>query len=214
MAKYAVEIKAGIKAKANAEIELLYSVNDDSYKYQSHTQAKGFAKMLRSKPIAEVSEFRIVDGDIQPVSYQFTDGSRKNKRGDAGTFDWAHGIVQTKYKGSKATLKLDNGTLDRNLLPVAIMHTCPNIRSGLTRVVTRGSIRDYQLENLGRETIKTKIGTLDAIKIRQFRVGSSRSTLSWVSPKHQCILVRMHQFKDNKRAGTLEIQNLQIGSGL
>lgn len=208
-ATYRVEIKAGVKAKATAEIKLDYSDPDSAYQYRSVTRAKGFAKMLRSKPVVESSTFRLSQGELTPVRYEFQDGSKKNKRGDRADFDWRQGTVATRYKGEDKSLSLSAGVVDRNLLPIDMMLRCPAIQgTSKKKVVSRGQIRDYELSVLGKETLKTKIGTLQTIKIKQQRVGSSRSTISWLSPEHNCIVVQVHQFKEDKKIGSLEIESL------
>ncbi|MEM7284135.1 MAG: DUF3108 domain-containing protein, partial [Pseudomonadota bacterium] len=165
-------------------------------------------RMLRSKPIAESTDFRLTASGLQPLAYEFQDGSKRNKRGESATFDWEQKVVMASYKGEATQLPLQTGVVDRNLVPLMMMHQCPKTLTQ-TQVVSRGSIRNYKFQSLGPETIDTAIGRLDTIKVKQWREGSSRSTISWVSPKHNCLFVRIHQFKEDKQVGRLTIRSVK-----
>ena len=87
------------------------------------------------------------------------------------------------------------------------MHHCPKTPD-TADVVTRGGLRQYNFEILGTEELDTPLGKLRTVKVKQWRDGSSRSTVSWLSPKHQCLFVQVHQFKEDKRIGQLKIRSL------
>ncbi len=206
-AVYDVEIRAGVKARAQATMALSQGPNANEYRYQSQTKAKGFARMLRSKPISEYSEFQITPQGLKPLAYEFKDGSKKNKRGESAQFNWGQNKVQAMYKGENHTLNLKPGMLDRNLIPLLMMHHCPKTPDA-AEVITRGGLRQYNFRTLGTEVLDTPLGKVQTVKVKQWRDGSSRSTVSWLSPKHQCLFLQVHQFKNDKRVGQLTIRSL------
>ncbi len=169
------------------------------YVYESWLKAKGAAKLLLGETI-ETSRFEIVDDQLVAHDWKFHDGRRIGKRNQWATFDWTSGTVEAQYKGETKTLSIQPGTVDRNIVLLALMN---DLRNGVMRdsyaIIEKSRLRVYSFENTGEEEITTSQGTINTVKLLRRREGSRNIAHIWLAPELNYLLVRAEYYRKGKR---------------
>lgn len=146
--------------------------------------------------IAESSTFTLKNGKVVSESYQFVN-PLNNDRSMSLTFNWPQNKV-TETNQNK-TLPIKPGVFDKLSYQAQMqMDVCANPKGfpgeNFT-VVDRNRLKTYRVELVGQEALKTAAGTLNTIKLRQFRPDKpdGRDTLIWLAADWNCLLVRLDQ---------------------
>ena len=63
------------------------------YTYQSSNIARGLFKLAIPDTVTQTSDFKIVDGKVQPIAYVGDDGSSDTSKDVSLNFNWAEGRV-------------------------------------------------------------------------------------------------------------------------
>lgn len=176
---------------------------------ENRVSAKGLARLIRSGDAVDRSEFVIENDNLVPISFESDDGSRKNKRGNTITFDWKEHSASTEYKGEIQTLKLEAGTLDRQLMQLAMMSDLTDGQTEVTyNVVDRMDIKIYSIAVVAEERIEVPAGNYDVVRVERINPGSSRSTIFWCAPSLDYLTIKMEQLKDGKSIGTMSLTEI------
>jgi hypothetical protein len=207
-ATYRVEYK-GIYA-GNALFALHFDAERQRYVFESRTQARGLAKLIRRHPAVERSEFLVRDGKIVPLQYAFDDGTRKGKRSNRIVFDWDRGVAMSTYKGITAEVPVKPGTLDRMTMQTAVMRDMGLPAGPAGYVLVDGNeLKRYRYELVGTTNTDSALGSLLTKQYRQIREGgSSRQLQIWVAPSLNYMPVRMEQQRQGKTETVFTLQDL------
>jgi hypothetical protein len=196
------------KERGSSEFSVSYDAARDVYVFSSVTKAKGLlVRAVAPNPIVERSEFRVVNGALQPLSFRYEDGSRKGDDNYSIEFDWANGKAIVTRDGVRREFDVEPGTLDRGTMQVALMHDMAAGRvPGRYRLVDDDSVQAYDNRDNGTENIATGVGELAARSVTQQREGSSRTNWLWLAPTLEHLPVRIEQRRDGevKMAFTLQ----------
>lgn len=178
----------------------------DVWVFENRTRAKGVARMMRPRDVVDRSEF-VRDGErLVPQRFDFSDGSRRNKRGNVIEFDWHERRAASDYDGERKPLELGDGTLDRQLMQIAMMRDlAAGVREAAYVVVDRHDVKRYEIDVVAEETVTVPAGEYRTLKIERRRPGSSRSSLLWCAPELGYLPVRLEQLKDGKVIATLTL---------
>ena len=149
--------------------------------------------------LKEVSRFEVTDGQIQPLEYEYQVSGlvtepdrhlefiptqeivRDHKKKRDHTNQWAPGIQDAQTYMLQASLDL---TLHPTL-PLSY----PVFEKKKTKL--------FNFEIVGEEVIKTQIGKLNTVKIKQVRKDSREVTV-WLAKDHQYLLARLVDKKKGK----------------
>ncbi len=172
---------------------------------ESRTEARGLARMLRSRPVIESTTF-LSDGALSPLAYRFQDGSRKGKKNMHIDFDHSQGQATSLYQGDTYELPLDDSTLDRLLVMLAMMRDAAEgtIAEGY-QVADKREVKTYYLEGPESEMVETPAGTFDTLHFTRLREGSSRVMEMWLAPELGYLPVRMRHTKEGDETARLEL---------
>ena len=113
-------------------------------------------------------------------------------------FDWKNNSVFNEVE--KATIPLAPNAYDKLSYQVQLqMNVCanPDKYAGEDfEVVDRVRLKTYHVELIGREPLKTEVGTLNTIHLRQYRPDKrdGKDTQIWLAADWGCILVRLDQY--------------------
>jgi len=146
--------------------------------------------------IAERSSFTMKDGKVVSESYQFVN-PLNNDRSMSLVFNWPQKKV-TETNQNK-TLDITPGVYDKLSYQVQMqLDVCANPKGFAGEnftVVDRSRLKTYRIELVGQEPLKTAVGTLNTIKLRQFRPDKpdGRDTMIWLAADWSCLLVRLDQ---------------------
>ncbi|HPF26014.1 MAG: DUF3108 domain-containing protein [Steroidobacteraceae bacterium] len=207
-AAYSVEWK-GITAGV-ATLTLL-RLGIDDYRYDSTTVARGLARLLVSDPVKQTSDFKLVDGQIQPLKFRGIDEKERKTELD---FDWSRGRVTGTARGNTVDLALPDGTQDAMSLQIA---TLLQLRAGSLptrfKMIDGDEIKDYEQRREGTERIKTVFGEIDTVVYSSKRPDGNRITRTWYAPSLDYLPVLAQRVRDGKVEVTMRIRELQRATG-
>jgi len=147
---------------------------------------------------------------VQPLSYHATDGTTANQRGADVTFDWDAGHASGTYEGVKVDLALKEGLQDDLSIQIALLFALRHGQvPGNLSMIDKNSIRDYDYQREGTETIATKLGKIETVVYASHHQGSPRVTRFWCAPARGYVPVRVEQKRLDSIEWTMEIETLK-----
>ncbi len=204
-ATYDVEYKGSRVGEAVISLR----VDGDEFVYQSRTEPRGLARLIRGGTLTETSRFRIADGQLVPVGFTFDDGSRKGKDDNEVTFTGAAKTATSVYRGETHTFELAPSSLDRLLFQYAMSRDLAAGRlADSYTIVDRDRVKNYRVTRLADETIETDAGSFETVAVRRQRNGSSRATIVWFAPALDWLPVRLQQLKEEKPVTQMSVKSV------
>ena len=180
-----------LSARGERKLEKL---PDNQWKVQSNAHVLAF-------DIDENATFTLKNDHVVPLRYNFENPVSKS-RSMKLAFDWQHNSVFNEVE--KATIPLAPNAYDKLSYQVQLqMNVCanPDKYAGEDfQLVDRVRLKTYRVELVGRESLKTEVGILNTIHLRQYRPDKrdGKDTQIWLAADWNCILVRLDQYdKDN-----------------
>ena len=212
LAPFAAEYRIryiGLPMKAKGERELRQEA-DGSYVLRSS------ARWLLSR-VEETSRFRLVDGRLLPVRYDYQRRGLGGKKHRFNAFDWAADGSGGRASHAEGSLAVAPGTLDKLLyqlqlrldLKAALAAGEAAGREFSYPLADDGRIREYRFRLLGQETIDTPAGELAACKLERVRKKEGRQTRFWLAPAYDYLLVRLEQREEDGKGFTLELKEVK-----
>ena len=189
----------------SAEVDIrLTKTGPDQYQYQSTTQAKGLASLIRPNAAIETSRFHMIGTRIFVDEYLFDSGSGDKFEDSYARFAWQQQIAFSNHQEETREVPISPGVLDRMSADLMVTLDLQAGRSpGNYAMVHRNYVKTYRFTEMGKEEIKTKAGTFNAIKYLRQREGSSRSAYIWYAPDLGYQPIKVVQLKKGKVRGTL-----------
>ncbi len=173
----------------------LVRTGPDVYRYRSVDRADGLFRLFVGKGITQESRFRLVGGEIQPLSFRsWGGGPPQNVR-----FDWTSGRVIGTAKHKRIDLKLEPGTQDPGSVQIALMlaflqgHPPASFWMLNTDVINR-----FQFVRRGTATLATPLGPLATVLYTSHHAKARRTTYMWLAPALDYMPARLQQ----RRAGS------------
>ena len=205
-ATYNVEYKG--KDLGTSEFSVTYDAKRDIYEFISSTKVKGLLKLVSPNPAVDRSQFKVTGGRIVPLEFWHEDGSRKGEDNSHITFDWERHVALVSNKDGRRELKLQDGTLDRGCIQVALMHDLivNGKLSGTYLMADDDSVSPYEYADNGETVTPTALGDIPTRAFVQHREKSSRTTTLLMAPSLSYLPARIEQTKDGElqTAFTLE----------
>jgi len=201
------QIKYKGRNAGTSEFIVSYEVERDTYRFSSSTKAKGLYRFISPRPIVERSDFAVRNGTVTPLEFWYEDGSRKGKENLHTVFDWASSVAVIDGEHGRLELELSPGALDRGSMQVAVMRDVASGRQpGPYVLADEDSLKTYELSAEGEEQISTPLGDFSALRFKQQRQGSSRSTVMWFVPELQYLpaIIEQHRGDEVRTAFILE----------
>jgi hypothetical protein len=181
----------------------------ETWVYSSNSEPRGLGNLYPMRPRMQ-SVLRVSEQGVQPLSYHATDGTAANQRGADVTFDWDAGHASGSYEGVKVDLALKSGVQDDLSIQIALLFA---LRQGRTpanlSMIDKNSIRDYDYQREGAETIATKLGKIDTVVYASHHQNSPRVTRFWCAPSRGYLPVRVEQKRLDSVEWTMEIETLK-----
>lgn len=193
------------------EFAVRYDPARDVYAFSSHTEATGIAKLLLHRPIVEITEFRVDDGVIRPLTYHYDDG----KDGDGNLeimFDWQTGIGTVESTDETTEFELGDDVLDRGSMQVAVIRdvslgTVP----GPYRLADEGDIHTYEFTPQGVDMADIPLGEFETVRYDQTLRTSFRDKLAiWFAPALEHLPVVIEVRKDDKMRFNLTLESVDF----
>ncbi|MFI4938403.1 MAG: DUF3108 domain-containing protein, partial [Candidatus Berkiellales bacterium] len=180
----------------------LHQRKDGHYHFETHTEPR-----IRMLPFhyVESSDFTWNNGKIQPLNYYYNVREGKRRKKGNVLFDWQHQKV-ANYELKEPW----ESVIPRDLQDKITQTLC--LRQGLLlgqsnlnyTVAEEDKIKNYAFTILGKEHLKTKIGTLETIKVQHISRKGAQTTL-WLAKKYEYLPVKITQTRHGKLAASGEI---------
>ena len=186
---------------------ILYKNNKD-YTFEIKSKTAGVFKMKKDNRL-EVSNFSMMDGVINPISYIF-ERVKKDKNISIKTFfNSADNSAQTFNQDEKKEHINIPYSLDRLSVQIDYQN---KMREGIFEnsyhVIDKGRLREYLFLLHGDEVLDTIFGKTNTIIVKRKIKNNKRSTLTWYAIDHDYIPVKIEQFRKDSRKFTVILNNV------
>ena len=173
---------------------------DGNFVFRSDTHTTGLFSLLRKDRIVEQSTWQVADGTPRSLSYTYVRNGSKN-RNVSVRFNWDTRHIINTINGDSWLMPAVPQVVDKLLYQFALM---TDLRSGGKElnytVADGGKIKNYEIEPLGEESIKTPLGKLHSMKFRHQKLGDDRITTLWCAPQFQYLPVQVeYQEQDGSK---------------
>ena len=153
---------------------------------------------------SETSLFSFSEQQVLPYKYQYVRTGTGSDKQTEVVFDQ----TQQKIHINDDSPIVWQGELDNQLYRLDLQF---KLAQGETKfsynvVNSRGQLRKYDMEVVGKEQLDLPYGMLEGIKVNILRKNSSRQTYAWFSPQLNYQLVRLQQFKDGDEQGEIQLK--------
>lgn len=157
----------------------------------------------------EKSEFLVKGNLIQPKIYHFNTHDKRKKIEGSLLFNWKEMHVQKDLKGET----------NPTIYPIALnahdkMTQFFQLRRDLKMgknlnytVVEHKGVKPYQYKIIGKEKLKTPIGTLNTIIVEHISLNKKRCTRVWLAEELDYVMVKLVQIRNQKVTAEALIQN-------
>ncbi len=146
----------------------LTAAKDGSYIYESLSKPTGLATLFVKDRIFERSTWRYVSRHPRPESYLYERTGGRKERHVKLLFDWNKGIVTNIIDNDPWKMRIPDLAQDKLLYQLTLMR---DLQQGKKRLVydvaDGGKLKTYRFEILGKETVKTALGTVTALKLHR-----------------------------------------------
>ena len=160
--------------------------------------------------VSEVSNLTLtVKNHLIPIEYQYHRKGIGKNRHTALRFDWPAQRVIDEIQSTPWAMTIPTGTLDKLSYQLQMRYELltayqrgqpwPTLAY---QVVDGGELKTYRFEVLGEENVDTPIGRFSALKIARVRTDSDRTTIFWLAPAYEFLLVR---FLQEEQSGGFEL---------
>ena len=212
VAEYRASYEVSHKGRraANAEFSVV-AAGDAEYLYSSITEPRGLLKLLVPGPATESSRLRLSANRLQPIQFDYVDGSRKGEDNFSVAFDPAGGEVRITRAEGVETLPFDQDLLDRGSLQVALLRDLANCSfPGPYRWVDDDGVKIYRYERLDDAEAKTAAGSFPTVRFSQQRESSSRQSILWLAPSLGFVPVYVEQIDNGETETVYSLEDITI----
>lgn len=160
--------------------------------------------------LTETSEFTFSDGQVIPQEYRYRATGLFNEADRTLIFAPALKLVRDLENNREYT-KAWNDSVQDNL--TYMLQAGLDLAQGATSlsydVFEKNRSKAFEFEVIGEEPLKTAIGTLNTIKVKQVRRKNNRQIYAWFATDHHYQLVRLSDKKDGKTRYQIDITDLK-----
>lgn len=150
--------------------------------------------------LKENSDFSWSNDHIVPTAYLYERGGLGRDRKAELLFDWNKMEVVNNVQNKPWRMSIPEGALDKLSYQLQLRTDLINNR-GLRQyqVADGGKLKLYDFEIVGEETLDTRAGQFEVVKVRRLREqDAKRQTVIWFAKDWDYLVVRLQQEEDNK----------------
>ncbi len=180
---------------------------DGKFEFESMAKTTGLATLFKDISIKERSIFIKEGSKIKPLEYTYYQTGKK-PRLRVVLFDWLRNMATSKFKGQTHSIQLEENTLDKLLYQVVLMQELQQGKRKLQyKVTNKDKISIYTPKFLGKESIKTGMGTFETLKYE--RASSNRQTTLWCAAKLHYLPVQVKHIEKNGDVFSMLLQSVE-----
>lgn len=161
--------------------------------------------------VSEEARVKASSSGLRTLQYNYRN-SVSSKRNQHITFDWEAGVVADR-QARKPWQKPLSGNLTDQLgsqLQLRAALVSGRFQDGFEQtIINKGKIKTYQYQLLEKEKVESALGTVDTVKLRRHREGSSAETIIWLAKEWNYLIVKLEQLEDDD-AFSLELLNAKL----
>ena len=192
-AEYKVRISV-VSGQLNTELR----ATETGYVATHIVKPTGVSRMLTNGKMEVSSEFTIANDSLRPVSYHAIDTIGDDPEAKI-TFDWQTNQARGTVGDEDVVLQLDGLSHDAVSIQYDLMYNLINDKPNATYVLFDvDKMRVANVRNVGKKTVKTKLGNFEVVGIEHQKEGSSRKTILWCAPKLDYLPVVIEQQRKGK----------------
>lgn len=178
--------------------------------FYSEAHASGIASWFVHSSFRESSRFTIVNREIRPLVYSYTDSGRKD-RDETIRFDWATDLAHDTRNGRTKTLAIAPGVLDRLSAQLEISRelAAGGPLADPYRIVNGGEMDIYHLRRGKRGEIATPAGKFQTVLVVRSDPDSGRANRFWMAPGYAWLPVKMQQIEPGEATYSFVLDDLE-----
>ena len=159
--------------------------------------------------LSESVTFRATKNAIRPLNYHYKSRLFNKKREAKLTFDWNNMKVLNDVKDKPWKMDITGQTVDRLGLQLQVRYDLIHGKEDLNYdVADGGKIKHFTFKKGKTERIKTKLGSMDVVKItRTDNLSEKRQSYFWFAPEYDYLLVKMEHHEKGE-SYTLELEKV------
>lgn len=166
----------------------------DIWHYSARTRPTGLARLFRRDRLEEQSRFRLIDGRIRVIDYEFHHTGRRQPRHAFLQFDWALGRVINDVAGERWQMPIPPGTLDKLSVQLALaLELAGGARELAFDIADGGKLKRFRFRVVGEERLSLPGGQFDTLRLRRLREDQDRDTWLWCAPELGFLPVQVRQ---------------------
>jgi len=205
MKPYVARYQVSYRGLSGGQIEATFKpgATPGQWIYETRAFPNFFGRLAVSPAAHERSTMLIGPAGVQPLAFEFDDGSDTSAKDVMHTFDWTARKVTGTAKGKPFAVDVTPGTQNTASVQAAMMVERLNGRMPSSfRILTGNNLHDYRYWLEGTQQIVTPYGQVEAEVWASQRAGSDRVSKVWHAPSLGFVPVQAIQY----RKGTPEVQ--------
>jgi hypothetical protein len=198
------------KLMGSSDISL--AKNQSGYIFSTSSQSEGgWASLIGGAKISEVSLFKLAGGQFQSSNYDFRQAVSLKKKTRTVSFDWVKNWAEENDGKNRMGYALRPGTLDRNLVVLALAEDLKTPGAALQHPVAyKGEVTLWKFANSGVEKVSTAMGVIEADKLERVRENSERRTISWHAAKFGYLPIKIAQIEPNGDSIEMRLKSVRL----
>ena len=212
MKPYTARYQVSYRGLSGGQIEASFKPGPvpGQWLYETRAFPNIFGRLAVSPAARERSTMALSASGVQPLAFDFNDGSADTAKDVKHTFDWAALSVTGEAEGKPFTLEVTPGTQNTASVQAAMMIERLNGRmpTGF-RIVTGHDLRDYRYWMEGVQQVVTPYGQVSAEVWASQRVGSNRVSKMWHAPSLGYVPVQAIQYRKGTPEVMMKLVSLQ-----
>jgi hypothetical protein len=185
------------------------SATKESLVYELESKTAGIAVLFSKDHIVERSEWRPQGHALKPYSYEYDRSGGKKEKQVSVEFLWNDAAVINTSHAKSWRMPVPDDAIDKLSYVIAMMHDLNSGQSDFEYVIADGGkLKSYTLKSIGKETLQTKVGSVETTKVLRRRHDSLRETTFWCAPLYQYLPVKIEHRKPDGEVITGYIQSV------
>lgn len=198
-AEFRAEYQANIKGVpiGASGTRTLEKVGENRYLLSS--SAGNFLGKVREQSLFTLE----ANGDVRPLEYRYNRSGLGRNRDAVLSFDWERNRVLNDVQSRPWEMDIPDGTLDKLLYQLKVRldleeawlqnKPWPELTY---HIADGGKTKVYRFTVMGTDVIDTPMGQFETIKVSRMREDKDYTTIVWLAPAYEFLLVRLRVFEE------------------
>ena len=203
LAPYSADYEVLRNGKAIGSSSTRLQRDGDTWTWRTHTAGeRGMAWMVGLK-VEQSMDFRWLDGLPQPLRSSYRQQATLGNRSVEVNYDWSAQRYHLRDRKGEHHHSLQAGASDRYGSGVTVAALVARGETAFSIPVAHADgLRDWRFRVAGEETLDTADGPVRTLRVERVRDDDDRSTITWIDPARNHVIVRMLQVEDGDRTET------------